>query len=256
MSEKSNRGSYVPNPKYEDAFFVNRENETVKWMYYNPDSAAGGQYVTNVVTYEDIRDAAKEKCDAQGFFDFLGMCPRQTLADIGSEWFDDAKAEYNETPDLTDCTEETMQALKKLAAPGIDWIIHLVSNITCDTCGKAEEGFLPFACNAHTHGMERYNHPDFQVVLRMPDEEIGWVLNSMGRRVQAGETFKAGDLVSGVFEDCPVRLDEVEETGRKVLRVVIPDGKNRFPEDPACEGPYNLQTLPTEALYCEGGAVS
>lgn len=34
MSEKSNRGSYVPNPKYEDAFFVNRENETVKWMYY------------------------------------------------------------------------------------------------------------------------------------------------------------------------------------------------------------------------------
>ena len=50
----------------------------------------------------------------------------------------------------------------------IDWIIHLVANGACDECGKEEKGFLPYTCNAHTHGMEKYDHPDFQVVLSLP----------------------------------------------------------------------------------------
>ena len=37
----------------------------------------------------------------------------------------------------------------------IDWIIHLVANGACDECGKEEKGFLPYTCNAHTHGMEK-----------------------------------------------------------------------------------------------------
>lgn len=36
----------------------------------------------------------------------------------------------------------------------IEWIIHLCANGNCDECGKREEGFLPYTCNAHTHGME------------------------------------------------------------------------------------------------------
>ena len=36
----------------------------------------------------------------------------------------------------------------------IDWMIHYCANGVCDECGKAEEGFIPYACNAHTHGME------------------------------------------------------------------------------------------------------
>lgn len=50
----------------------------------------------------------------------------------------------------------------------IDWIIHLVANGACDECGKEEKGFLPYTCNAHTHGMEKYGHPDFQVVRSLP----------------------------------------------------------------------------------------
>ena len=49
----------------------------------------------------------------------------------------------------------------------IEWIIHLCANGNCDECGKREEGFLPYTCNAHTHGMERYGHMDFQLVLNM-----------------------------------------------------------------------------------------
>ena len=66
--------------------------------------------------------------------------------------------------------------------PYIDWMIHCVTNDVCD------------ACNAHTHGMNRYNHLDFQLVLNYPHQEIARILNTMGLRVQSGERFKPGTL--------------------------------------------------------------
>ena len=131
----------------------------------------------------------------------------------------------------------------------IDWIIHLVTNgAVCEECGEIESSFLPYLCNAHTHGMEKYDHLNFQMVLRTSDEEIGRILNTLGSRVQQGERFCDGAYVSGIYDDCDIRLQEFEETGRKVLRVIIPDGNNIFPEKPECTGPYNLQLLETEKL--------
>lgn len=139
----------------------------------------------------------------------------------------------------------------------IDWIIHLCANgVACDDCGKAETEFLDYVCNAHTQGMERYGHKDFQLVLQLPQQDICYIMNTLGLRVQTGERFKAGDLVEGIFLDCPIRLDEYEETGRQVLRVVIPDKYNIFPEDERCMETYRLQLLQTDALYRKGGAVS
>ena len=94
---------------------------------------------------------------------------------------------------------------------------------------------------------------DFQMVLYLPFEEIGRILNTLGLRVQAGERFHDGDLVSGIYEDCDIRLDEYEETGRRVLRVVIPDKYNVFPEEENCMPVYRLQLLDTEDLYSESG---
>ena len=133
----------------------------------------------------------------------------------------------------------------------IDWVIHLVANGACDECGEIETGFLPYMCNAHTHGLERYGHLDFQMVLFLPTEEIGRILNTLGLRVQSGERFQSGDMVSGIYEDCDVRLDEYEETGRKVLRVIIPDANNIFPEEGDCMLPYCLQLLKTDKLCVE-----
>lgn len=138
----------------------------------------------------------------------------------------------------------------------IDWIIHLVANGACDECGKVETDFLPYMCNAHTHGLERYRHLDFQMVLQLPPEEIARILNTLGLRVQSGERFRPGDMVSGIYEDCDVRLDEYEETGRKVLRVIIPDANNVFPEQETCAAPYCMQLLKTEALCMERGMLS
>ena len=141
--------------------------------------------------------------------------------------------------------------------PKIDWIIHLIANgVVCEDCGKVESGFPDYICNAHTHGMEQYGHLNFQLVLHCNPNEIGYVLNTLGLRVQAGERFKAGDMVEGIFEDCPVRLDEAYECGRKVLRVVIPDSRNRFPENPACEYPYSYQLISTDAPNQNEGCIS
>lgn len=136
----------------------------------------------------------------------------------------------------------------------IDWIIHLCANdILCEECGKVENGFLPQTCNAHTHGMEKYHHMDFQLILALPVKEIARILNTLGLRVQAGEHFQNGDLVSGIYADCDIRLDEYEETGRTVLRVIIPDKYNVFPEDGCCMPAYRVQLLKTDDLYREGG---
>ena len=100
---------------YDDAFFIDRDNESVAWMYYNPDSNAGGQYVTNTLSFDEIQQAAREYDSAEDFFDYLGSIANQELADVGTEWFLDADREFHRTPDLTDCTSATMKALIKNA---------------------------------------------------------------------------------------------------------------------------------------------
>lgn len=117
----------------------------------------------------------------------------------------------------------------------IDWIIHYVFD---------QPGPYEHLCNAHTHGMEHYKHLNFQVVINFPQEHICYLLNSLGKRVASGEIFHDGDIISGLYEDCDIRLQTTIETGREVLRLIIPDKYNHFPENPACMAPYKYQILP------------
>ena len=96
---------------YNDAFFINQDNATVTWIYYNLDSAAGGQYVTNILNFDEITEIAKDSQTSNEFFDRLGSIANQTLADVGTEWFSEAESRFLEKPDFTDCTQDTMQSL-------------------------------------------------------------------------------------------------------------------------------------------------
>lgn len=133
-----------------------------------------------------------------------------------------------------------------------DWRLDLVRNgVSCACCGKIQYPFIQNACDCHSHGIiERYGAKyEFQIVLAYPIHEVGYILNELGYRVRAGEIFQPGDLVEGIFEDCPVRLDKfTDSNGRPILRVIIPDGDNRWPEDPKCNPTYQLQRLPLERL--------
>lgn len=131
----------------------------------------------------------------------------------------------------------------------IDWIIHLVVNgVACADCGKRHYEFLPYTCNVHTHGMEKYGHLDFQIVLELSQKMQMYILNTLGLRVQAGEKFKAGDIVSGICQGYDLKLVEMQEAERTVLRVLIPDEAHKFPDDEGCDALYTLQSLPTEEL--------
>lgn len=139
----------------------------------------------------------------------------------------------------------------------LDWIIKLTANgVRCQDCGKVDNYYPEYICNAKTYGMNKYDHPEFQVVIHMSQDKIGYVLNKLGLLVQAGKRFKDGDVVDDLFIDFPIRLDAFEEHGHTVLRVILPDSKKRFPEDKDCDYPYNLQALPMEQLERRGGAVS
>lgn len=107
--------NFAPNTSYNDAFFLDDESQTVTWMYYNPDSNSGGQYVTNILSYDDVIEAARQYESAGDFFDYLGSIAKQELADVGTEWFAQAEEQFKKTPDFIDCTNATMESVTKRA---------------------------------------------------------------------------------------------------------------------------------------------
>lgn len=124
----------------------------------------------------------------------------------------------------------------------MDWIVHYVCG------GDNRLRFKPHLANIHTHGMrELYNHPEFQIELAIEYKYALYILNELGRMVQSGRRFKAGDAVSGIGI-CDLPLFEATDNGRPVLRVIIPDKQFLLPNNENCEYPYNLQHLSTEGL--------
>ena len=66
-----------------DKFYVNEENESVTWVYFNPDSSSGGQLVYNTFTYDQLFDAVITS-DA---LDYLKSVSKTTLVDIDTPEF-------------------------------------------------------------------------------------------------------------------------------------------------------------------------
>lgn len=113
----------------------------------------------------------------------------------------------------------------------INWIIHHVFGY--DAAGN-------FA-NNHTHGMEQYNHLDFQLVLNINPQIVAAILNNLGMRVRDGDIFEPNAMVEDIITNYAVRLDLKEETDRPVLRVILPDPNGLYSGDPGCQEPYNSQ---------------
>lgn len=113
----------------------------------------------------------------------------------------------------------------------VNWIIHVV-------IGDYGPGGI---VNSHTHGMENYNHLDFQLVLPLGKEQTMTLLNTICFEVQEGKRFEPGHY-SGMVYSCDFRLELHQETGRQVLRLIFPDPQMRFPEDPCCDLIYRDQT--------------
>lgn len=104
--------------EYSDAFFIDKDAEKVTWMYYNPDSNSGGQYVTNSISFSEILEAAEKHDNPEAFFDYLGSIAYQTIEDVGTVEFEAEKLAFLQEPNLKDATKDTMDSLIAIAKGG------------------------------------------------------------------------------------------------------------------------------------------
>ena len=147
--------------------------------------------------------------------------------------------------------------MKKNIQNDFEWVIHCIKNGSkCAVCSEPINDMMPGSANYHTHGMKKYKHPDFQLVLNYDMQVAGYILNTLADRVRSGERFKDGEYVKGIFLDCDVRLDTFVEDGRKVLRVIVPDKYNIFPNEMGCDMKYWVQLIETDKLYANWGEKS
>jgi hypothetical protein len=103
------------------------------------------------------------------------------------------------------------------------WLQHYIS----------EDPDLPCGINHHTHGLPRtYGHLDLQLVGPLEMEVGGGIFCDIVNRIRSGERFKDGDVLVGILQNgYLIKLIAAKECGRDVLRVILPDKKNRLDEE-------------------------
>ena len=91
----------------------------------------------------------------------------------------------------------------------------------------------PSGFNAHTHGMNHLNHPDFQITISIGQDVISAIFHNLCAKVKKGMRFKDGDILDNVIGGgFKVRLSTATECGNEVLRVILPDlNGNILPTD-------------------------
>ena len=75
---------------------------------------------------DDFRDVTN--FNTQDTMNALGFATNQTLADVGTEWFEEADNAFRQTPDFTDCTSATMEALIENAERS-DMVVTNIGNV-------------------------------------------------------------------------------------------------------------------------------
>lgn len=102
--------------EYSDAFFVDNERKCIVWMYYNPDSNAGGQYVTNIISFDKLAKISSVNRIVDDYFNTqISSSCTQYLSDIGTDEYKAAEQIFYDNPDFVNATYTTMQALTKIA---------------------------------------------------------------------------------------------------------------------------------------------
>ena len=89
----------------------------------------------------------------------------------------------------------------------------------------------PTNFNAHTHGLERLNHLNFQFIVQLPQQVGHNILCTLAEWVKEGQRFESGQLVEHVIRGFPIKLVEASEDDRKVLRIIFPDPKGNLEPD-------------------------
>lgn len=93
---------------------LDTDREKIYWIYFNPDSTAGGQYVSGELDFNvfkeliDQYDIKNHPENAEQFTVDLEEMSDQFLADINTQFFVEAENEYEGTTDYTGFTSENI----------------------------------------------------------------------------------------------------------------------------------------------------
>jgi len=83
---------------------------------------------------------------------------------------------------------------------------------------------------------------DFQLVLPLSKDHVDRILNAFGMEVKKGKKYEPGSYNEKFFSN-DFRIVPAYDRGRNVLRIILPDSKSRYPENPLCECPFKHQLL-------------
>ncbi|MBQ7500489.1 MAG: hypothetical protein IJT91_06310, partial [Clostridia bacterium] len=103
-------------PDTETHIYFDSVGEEVTWMYYNPDSERGGQYVQNTLSFEVFKETvelfpgfADDEEQLDRLTDELESTADQYLADAATPFFIEAEAAFSDEPDYTGLTAENIR---------------------------------------------------------------------------------------------------------------------------------------------------
>lgn len=100
----------------EDRFFVDLDAGYMEWMYFNPDSNSGGQYVINQFTLEHLMDAILKYPNGTVdiIFDYVEQICKQYLIDKDTPFYKWCAKRYENDAIATEITNETFKHLTDL----------------------------------------------------------------------------------------------------------------------------------------------
>lgn len=99
----------------DDAFYVPPYGVVgVYWIYYNPDSIDGGQYVSCFLSLADIAKAKRANLSTEETFGYLEDVTSHYIYDVGTDGYNSEEERFLRAQ-YRGRTEETLQSLFKLA---------------------------------------------------------------------------------------------------------------------------------------------
>lgn len=130
-----------------------------------------------------------------------------------------------------------------------DWTIHYVQDHDCDVCKKHGKHDMDYSyiANIHTHGLDKYGHPEICVVLDI-GEQICHVLNSIGYRIACNhEKFEEGYNDTVLANGYKVKFVKYDRDD--TLYLILPDANNHLPENISCTMPYCNQMKYAQRIH-------
>ena len=107
-----------------------------------------------------------------------------------------------------------------------------------------QDDATPTGFNAHSHGLQQYDHLDFQLIVPLPPEIGHSIISDLANRVKGGERFEPGQVLDKVVRNFNVKLIEATESDRKVLRIILPDPQGGLEPEEISER-YSVQYADT-----------